>query len=133
MPSKPVPMKPTKAWAVVDTKRAKALMADTRKGPLERSFPRSLKSGEVRLARVTITEGDGWRPIETAPKDGTPMLLGAYGHNSWVGYWCGDKTDTRTGMTAWVDGSRDRDELLYTIDWPTHWMPLPAPPKARKK
>lgn len=53
-----------------------------------------------------------WRPIETAPKDGTHVL--AF-HNGpiWTVWW----SDTQ----MWHD-SNDYDYR------PTHWMPLPNPP-----
>ena len=59
-----------------------------------------------------------WQPIETAPKDGTEVLLceplsGGY-HFIVVGaFW--RQLDWITGGGRQVD--------------PTHWMPLPAPPE----
>ncbi len=54
----------------------------------------------------------GWQPIETAPKDGMPLLL-----------WNGDRAE----VAKWEgDGWWYIDE--YTFD-ATHWMPLPAPPQ----
>ena len=63
-----------------------------------------------------------WKPIETAPKDGTPIL--AFKPNerrsgSWTAavYW--DDTNHRSG---WVFvGGRE-------AECPSHWMPLPEPP-----
>lgn len=59
-----------------------------------------------------------WQPIETAPRDGSDVLIGGYYPNGvwfvsmgWFsedrGYWSGHK-----------------------IDPPTHWMPLPQPPQS---
>ncbi len=62
----------------------------------------------------------GWRPIETAPKDG-----------AWILSW--GKTDEpgRAFMVvAW--STRDREWYSPTEDGLidiTHWMPLPAPPE----
>jgi DNA-binding XRE family transcriptional regulator len=66
-----------------------------------------------------------WQPIETAPKDGTDIIVcsawimadGAY-RIGWVadGYFDGD---------CWVFGSFDVDPEDYSA--PTHWMPLSAP------
>ena len=58
-----------------------------------------------------------WQPIETAPKDGT-----------WVLIWCGWVGHPRSSAfehgswqnLPWVANSKDYN--------PTHWMPLPAPP-----
>lgn len=68
---------------------------------------------------------DGWRPIETAPRDGTYILIGWFefeGQNSMeVAFWHGT-------LGAWCQTSK-----AFTSDpnWqPTHWMPLPSPPSA---
>jgi hypothetical protein len=54
-----------------------------------------------------------WQPIETAPKDGTPILLWTYWEHYAVGAWDG---------TGWYDGQ-------YSWSDATHWMPLPASPE----
>lgn len=53
-----------------------------------------------------------WRPIETAPKDRTPLLLRTYG-TTYIGRWLhgGWRTSSET-------------EAIY----PNNWMPLPEPP-----
>lgn len=59
-----------------------------------------------------------WQPIETAPKDGTYIL--GYGEHDHRGHYI-------DAIHWWHD--------RWTIEWmsgfqrPTHWMPLPAPPK----
>jgi hypothetical protein len=63
--------------------------------------------------------GTYWRAIETAPKDGHErvFIAGRYPNGIWYveesywmksggGHWCGRK-----------------------LEPPTHWMPLPEPPK----
>ena len=60
-----------------------------------------------------------WEPIETAPKDGTPIL----------GYARGDYTVVRWNKnghywTLCVCGTRADDGEW----WPTYWLPLPPPP-----
>jgi len=55
-----------------------------------------------------------WYPIETAPKDGTEILL-TDGHYKRTGYWA--RRINRWSMDAAV-----------ALNMPTHWMPLPAPP-----
>jgi len=61
-----------------------------------------------------------WRPISEAPKD--DIILGY--HADWDAPFCieynGDWCDWRS---VW-----DEDEVI-----PTHWMPLPKPPKEKKK
>lgn len=66
----------------------------------------------------TLPQG-GWRPIETAPKDGTRMLFRAADHEPAIGWW--DYDD-------WLwDCGIDLCPLPFA---PTHWQPLPAPPLA---
>ena len=62
---------------------------------------------------------EGWQPIETAPKDGTPILLTAEPDDDGqasiiIGCWY------KNGWYAWT---REKHE------WPTLWMPLPAAPE----
>lgn len=57
-----------------------------------------------------------WRPIETAPKDGTKLLLWA--GNAVVGQWYAKVVGTPVWSVSW-----NGDEFE-----PTHWMPLPEPP-----
>lgn len=62
-----------------------------------------------------------WQPIETAPKDGTRILL----FNSYqvrLGYWGGKRP------ACWKE---DSGRSLWGAP-PTHWMPLPAPPTNSK-
>lgn len=60
-----------------------------------------------------------WQPIETAPKDGTIILLWykAIGHE--MAFWNGK---------SWDDGDF-YDNLGSDADF-THWMPLPKAPDA---
>jgi hypothetical protein len=63
-----------------------------------------------------------WMPIETAPKDGTRVLVWSDKH-AWRGigiaYWGRNNPLNRL---AWIGGHCRIDH----IDQPTHWMPLPA-------
>lgn len=68
-----------------------------------------------------------WQPIETAPKDGTIVLLHrgilCFGY-----YFVGaDKS------CGWITSKIARNHDLQTIEPPTHWMPLPAPPTETKR
>ncbi|ANC03989.1 hypothetical protein AB688_18480 [Pseudomonas putida] len=81
----------------------------------------------------------GWRSIETAPRDGTEIILrkgdrvtaGAW--IEWVkseshfhgttGVYLGEtEIDSGGNWHSWDGGFCDDDE-------PTHWQPLPAPPQ----
>jgi len=68
---------------------------------------------------------DKWQPIETAPKDGTWVLLYKRGEkrakNKYlyrIGHW--GKGNYSFGKLRWIGPSGKFN--------PTHWMPLPKPP-----
>ena len=87
-----------------------------------------------------------WQPIETAPKDGTKILLSKFGYHN-------DAGDEPVGTEEWSrrvwDNTRRKFSLWWcvaghwSVQWnnwndgvepsglagPTHWMPLPTPPK----
>ena len=69
-----------------------------------------------------------WQPIETAPRDGTPVLgyrdidgimgmvkwIQSATYGEWAGSWDLVLPSTHSEIDMW---------------WPTHWMPLPEPPQ----
>lgn len=67
-----------------------------------------------------------WQPIETAPKDGSEIILGGQG---WVsaGFWS-DGEECKRAEAGWFFED-DRASLLIARNAnPTHWMPLPPSP-----
>ena len=66
-----------------------------------------------------------WQPIETAPKDGAEVLLAfGYGYDApppITCYWNSEREDWLLGNSLSVPVSVPAK--------PTHWMPLPEPPK----
>ena len=65
------------------------------------------------------TEGAGWQPIETAPKDGRAIQL-VSGNWQTTGSW-------HKAYQCWTTNGPVYSK--YPADeQPTHWMPLPAPP-----
>ena len=67
----------------------------------------------------------GWQPIETAPKDGSTIVLGGYG---WTrrGYWAIDNF-IGNGQPTWSS------EDGHGCGEVTHWMPLPEPPRPKRE
>lgn len=66
---------------------------------------------------------DEWKPIETAPKDGTSILVGA---PEWEPELCSWRNDC--WFRGWCAGGLRSDTYGPDFD-PTHWMPLPPPPR----
>lgn len=70
-----------------------------------------------------------WQPIQTAPKDGTAILLWEqYSTNPFVGYWqdggwnaCLEHVEAHGGW----DGAIAVGLIVMPV---THWMPLPPEP-----
>lgn len=83
-----------------------------------------------RIGQTASMEGEsaGWMPIETAPKDGGPILC--------IGSNCNCEAGTITTV-EWVDyGKHSYWSLCANGDYaassdfePTHWMPMPEPPQ----
>jgi hypothetical protein len=83
-----------------------------------------------------------WQPIETAPKDGTAVLVwDAYEGALTVGwqvakYLAKDghsvgrmTTDLyNSGLMGWVRAAPDLAGFYFKLMNPTHWMPLPDSP-----
>lgn len=66
-----------------------------------------------------IAEAVKWQPIETAPKDGTRILL------------CGKNGKIADSHYGQPDGWANPRCFIwpYVNANPTHWMPLPKPPE----
>ncbi len=83
--------------------------------------------GDDALARIAeigkAAPPSGWRPIETAPKDGTTILVGRWDDGMpmiYSDHWSG-------AGECWCDSSPSFQ--------PTHWVPLdtlPEPPQEKR-
>lgn len=81
--------------------------------------PRAWKLIEEIDAALTEPD-DGWMPIETVPKDGRDVLIGAWYNN---GVWSAELAQWRHYANGW--------RWSYPVGQsgqPTHWQPLPNPP-----
>jgi hypothetical protein len=79
----------------------------------------------------------GWQPIETAPKDGSYILLGFMPNQHLppevprmaIGRW------TDVSVHESLSGAKLRDEWVWLVDSllyrrdPTHWRPAPEGPR----
>lgn len=66
-----------------------------------------------------------WRPIETAPKDGTWVLVCGNGWDVQMAWFA---LNRRINKAYWKN-SLEWDDYDLADKHPTHWMPLPEPPK----
>jgi hypothetical protein len=72
-----------------------------------------------------------WQPIETAPKDGTTIIIfDSYSDDKGIdGYGvCTARWDY--SLKWWI--MHQRYSNVISLINPTHWMPLPEPPQERK-
>ena len=93
--------------------------------------------------RQSIPCTHGWRPIETAPKDGAHFLATSQSQNdificTWKDKTMVHSTDKEHHLGWWLVGVPKN----YRLGWgpfffpikdedliPTHWQPLPKPPQ----
>lgn len=73
----------------------------------------------------TQVETQGWRPIETAPKDGTFILIRAAQYRA-VACWLDDPELSCAPHWAMDDGHDYLRPLRVALSNPTHWMPIPG-------
>ncbi len=82
----------------------------------------------ISLARRAVSADGEWRPIESAPRDGTPLLA-----------WCvhpharhaeDPKEWAAAVVTQWINHNGGGWTWNGMAGSFTHWQPLPAPPTA---
>lgn len=79
-------------------------------------FERSKSADEINRLRAAMK----WQPIETAPLDGTPVLVvDDQGRGCCCVYIA-----TYSSLSGWTLDTSPQEE-----GYPTHWMPLPELPE----
>jgi hypothetical protein len=127
---------------------AKIAMSDADKTPLQKleaiceeiqeRWDKDMRSGKLLLAlaghipryrqdvtdvRDALASSQEWQPIETAPKDGTPILLG------WQGkHFDASKGHFENGCWGWLT---EKMAFRAYDTQPTHWMSLPSSPSPK--
>ena len=74
-----------------------------------------------------------WQPIETAPMDGEPILIWkaderCVGEYMMSAYW-DDRQDCYVPVGGMHKQGYYSNVAQRNQGYPTHWMPLPEPPK----
>ena len=84
-------------------------------------YPRHHQAAKQALSLLDAPEAEGWRPIETAPKDGTPI----WGYDTFYEAQASVKwTNRGWELTDFYSDGYDAER-----DWdPDFWQPLPTPP-----
>lgn len=74
---------------------------------------------------------DSWQPIETAPKNEDAPVLLACGDKVIFGLWDKRGWNTWDRVPCWYDATSHGAAGFCKRVYPTHWCPLPAPPRAQ--
>lgn len=76
-----------------------------------------------------------WQPIDTAPQDGTRVLVvysTKIGPRVEIGQWTDERHHSRP-QPHWTSGlAQIWGVVVARKNPPTHWMPLPSPPQAQQ-
>lgn len=97
------------------------------------TWPVSANVGEANVPPKGVACSP-WLPIATAPRDGTEIML----WGDWAGEINGPSLPRCCVVGYWRDGRTDYPGYEWTVcgtdayaAWmkPSHWMPLPEPPK----
>lgn len=76
-------------------------------------------------------DANGWRPIETAPRDGTSVIVASRYETRTVVGEARFLMDEDATYTAWWWANQSPGDYYADMIYPnpTHWQPLPAPPE----
>lgn len=70
-----------------------------------------------------------WQPEETAPRDGTTVLLWGLEMRMGMSTWFWVEED---GISGWRQDDGKNEDRALRGPYPTHWMPLPEPPVKKR-
>lgn len=116
----------------ISPSRARELIVELRQGGNPQMPP-------LILTEIEAMSNGGWLPIESAPKDETPVIVGFDAASEWIVHkafyrdgtsgWNGEETlpVEDIGWWSYTKGSVSQ-EKLDGYRTPTHWLPMPTVP-----
>lgn len=93
-------------------------------------FNEGYDRAEKNARNITPPAAPDWQPIETAPKDGTLIVLGAR-KGVWLGKYLPQYQSGYVPDNPWSSMLMNHDHMGERRPRPTHWMPLPVAPVAQ--
>lgn len=84
------------------------------------------------IAYVESLMRQGWLPVQSAPMDGTVVLVGRFMGEPWGFVYGAGYYFSKNGAEGWIcRGLRDPPGELG-LGNPTHWQPIPPPPASER-
>lgn len=84
-------------------------------------------AGEIAARTSAVCRDGGWQPIETAPRDGTPIFVAV--HTDIFGWVRGtSRWESHRGICGWVSRGITDPPGELGLGNPSLWQPLPAVP-----
>lgn len=132
-PGRALPTHNRELWRLLDAAREEGPTPS----PLSEEEELGVPPDDQAALVAPTQEGRAWRPIESAPRDGTEVdLWGFLDAPADRGEFAkrGRLIDCHFHLGDWLRwGTHNDDEGSYDkIFEPTHWMPLPAPPEGER-
>jgi len=129
----------TRVVIPVDEQRVREIVAEATREPLlllaesiKEIIENVCDADDVRRIMGEESPVSGWQPIETAPRDGTRMLI-SYSGCVWSGHWR-DQATARGGYERSLPSGFTRDGFCdCPSPQPDCWQPLPEPPSPAER
>ena len=85
------------------------------------------------IERAVLEAQEGWRDIESAPKDGT-YILAANAHGAWIAHWSPVAPSGYRFEKPWRSVMLNHWHMPKNAQYgpPTHWMPRPPAPSTKE-